>query len=353
MTVAIRDLNRAGFGKSLAFLFEFFKLSDMSGWITRNRSVGDSRARGSVRSEPQPIARQRLRRLRLIIWCGAATLGIVLWCAIWFLLDQTRRYEMNQALKDLQHLDHAFGASSIRWLGDIEVTLKNFEQSLLANRSRGQWLEQQQIQLGISGSRNAGLPISQAMAAEGEGESLAPIDYRYIDRQGLESERIVVGHSPPRPALASRLARPSELSRDYFQFHADSESESTYVSRPWRDIRTGQWRLNLSRRVNDRDGGFAGVVVATLDPNFLSRLFRAMDVGGLNSVFLLGDDGVVRLDSKSEYSLAGLDISNTMLFQGIRASHHLNSGHRTPAGSLLNPHNQWLGEDPISGAGKA
>ncbi|HLO77676.1 MAG TPA: ATP-binding protein, partial [Magnetospirillum sp.] len=60
---------------------------------------------------------------------------------------------------------------------------------------------------------------------------------------------------------------------------------------------SGRWSIQLTRRLDRADGGFAGVVVLSLDPQYLSDFYGSIDVGSKGAIMLVGRDGVVRASS--------------------------------------------------------
>jgi signal transduction histidine kinase len=82
--------------------------------------------------------------------------------------------------------------------------------------------------------------------------------------------------------------------RDYFRFHADSQKKELYISQPILGRASGRVVVPMSYRLEKADGQFNGVLLATLDPDFLGGLYRNVDLGRTGSVLLLGMDGVVR-----------------------------------------------------------
>ena len=55
-----------------------------------------------------------------------------------------------------------------------------------------------------------------------------------------------------------------------------------------------KWSIQLTRRLVDPSGNFAGIVAISLDPTFLARKFASINVGMRGSVSLLGSDGLLR-----------------------------------------------------------
>jgi PAS domain-containing protein len=66
-----------------------------------------------------------------------------------------------------------------------------------------------------------------------------------------------------------------------------------FVSPPFRSERPGQWLIAASRRLNNADGSFAGVVMAPLDLAYFGNTFRAVDLGPGGAVMLFHRSGVL------------------------------------------------------------
>ena len=80
--------------------------------------------------------------------------------------------------------------------------------------------------------------------------------------------------------------------RDYFRIHKQRADVGEYFSRVFAS-RTGQQdlRFGISRRINDPDGEFAGVVVATLRLTYFRRLLAKLNIGQHGTITLLRSDG--------------------------------------------------------------
>ena len=81
---------------------------------------------------------------------------------------------------------------------------------------------------------------------------------------------------------------------DYFLHHVDRDDDTLFFGRPIAGGGTGHSLIPLSRRLNDADGRFAGVVVVLLDAYYLARFYETVDLGHQGTVMLVGRDGVVR-----------------------------------------------------------
>ncbi len=72
--------------------------------------------------------------------------------------------------------------------------------------------------------------------------------------------------------------------REYFQGHRNDPYAGLIVSLPVQGRVSGQWSLVLSRRLNAADGGFAGVVAATIPLEYFGKRFHDMKLGEHGSI---------------------------------------------------------------------
>jgi len=80
--------------------------------------------------------------------------------------------------------------------------------------------------------------------------------------------------------------------REYFRVHRDNPEYGLHVDRPIRS-RLGVWFIGISRRIDNPDGSFAGVIVAALEPKYLQRFYESIDVGKEGAVTLMQPDGTL------------------------------------------------------------
>ena len=99
-----------------------------------------------------------------------------------------------------------------------------------------------------------------------------------------------------------RLPRtPVDLSdREHFSFHRDHTQDQLFISKPVLGRVSGRWSIQFSRRIRRPDGGFGGVMVISVAPEYFSTFFRSVDLGSNGVASLLGSDRVIRARSVVE-----------------------------------------------------
>lgn len=67
--------------------------------------------------------------------------------------------------------------------------------------------------------------------------------------------------------------------RDYFTQHRGSTDAGLFIGRAIKSRLSGRWTITLSRKLTDREGRFAGVVVAGLEPDYLDAFYGSLRQG--------------------------------------------------------------------------
>jgi PAS domain S-box-containing protein len=102
------------------------------------------------------------------------------------------------------------------------------------------------------------------------------------DRDGLITQLTLLDQAP----------RTDNSKSDYFQVQAESSTVGSYIGRPIRSQVTGEWMLPISRRLEEANGRFTGVLVAAVPVRFFEEFFRSLQVGRHGLVTLFRTDGV-------------------------------------------------------------
>ncbi len=113
--------------------------------------------------------------------------------------------------------------------------------------------------------------LARYLALIGESQSL-----RVADREG----RFVFDAS-------GMIASATITDRDYFRRNRDDPDGALVISEPIYARITHNWVITLSRRISDKEGGFAGLVQAAAQADFFQRFYTSLNLGEAQSVALL------------------------------------------------------------------
>jgi len=93
--------------------------------------------------------------------------------------------------------------------------------------------------------------------------------------------RIIISPDP-------KTLGPSVTDREYFNFHRTTETDQIFISPVESGRVTDKYHFRISRRMNNSDGSFGGVVLATVNPESFARYYRGLTIGSQNFASLLG-----------------------------------------------------------------
>ncbi|MBS7538280.1 GGDEF domain-containing protein [Ancylobacter lacus] len=133
----------------------------------------------------------------------------------------------------------------------------------------------------------------------------------------LDAQGNVILSSRPVPAGAN-LA-----DHDFFTVHAAHAGLGTHISQPFPALLGDEaWGIALSRRLNDREGQFAGVVVVALRLDFARALMRRLKLEPDDAVIFLNDRGILLMRDPSidGNGDTGRDMSGTSNAQAFIAA---------------------------------
>jgi len=82
--------------------------------------------------------------------------------------------------------------------------------------------------------------------------------------------------------------------REHYQGQVNAKSDTLYIGKPVKGRASGQWSLQLTRKLRQADGSFGGVIVASIDPAFVERFHHSINLGAHDGITLRGLDGVIR-----------------------------------------------------------
>jgi len=96
-------------------------------------------------------------------------------------------------------------------------------------------------------------------------------------------------------ASPSKNPKPVDLSdREHFRVHRDNPNLGLFVGKPVLGRVSQQVTIQVTRRLQAPDGSFGGVLVFSLNPDYLTSLHRQVDLGQTGNVTVAGNDSVIR-----------------------------------------------------------
>ncbi|MFZ2855358.1 MAG: EAL domain-containing protein [Rhodocyclaceae bacterium] len=221
--------------------------------------------------------------LHLLIGLLAALLLLAVWLHTLALIGEDRSRTVASAENDLVNLARVSEEHAERTLYSVDQTLR-----LVI----GQYREH-------SGKVNL-----KAMGEEGIFDSRILVQVAILDAQGL----LQLSNLP----FSGRI----DLSdREHFKTHRLPGRDELFISRPVLGRASGQWSIQVSRRINGKNGEFEGVVVVSLAPGYFTRFYADLKLGENSVAALFGLDGAVRarkIDNREDFSG---DLSPSPVFQ--------------------------------------
>jgi diguanylate cyclase (GGDEF)-like protein len=123
-------------------------------------------------------------------------------------------------------------------------------------------------------------------------------------------------------SLGRMPANANNADREYFQFHKAIDSNLPHIGSAIRSRTTGDWIIPLSRRINDADGNFAGVVLATIELVYFERFFDRFDIGERGVISLVLADGTLLARRPVIATIPGTSIADGELFSRYLKEHY-------------------------------
>jgi hypothetical protein len=218
-------------------------------------------------------------------------LGAILICLVWvtlfFFLKNEHDSAERAAIQNSTNLAGAFEEHLSRSISELDRSLKIIR--ALQARDRGRfdlvdWLRSNRI-------------LTDEV-----------LQITIVDRDG----KVTLGSFESAARTASD-PRDSE----YYRTHINASNDQLAIGKPVIDPAMGGWVLQLSRRIENDDRSFNGVIVATLDPAYLMRIYNSVNIGEHGYIRVVGLDGSVRATSGRETSVLGQDFSSSDLFKRV------------------------------------
>jgi len=232
------------------------------------------------------MTRTKSRRLQVVTMSIGVTIAALFWVGLLVDIDRLEAVYEHHTIDETQSLALAFEEQTERTFQAVDSALMTLKRDYEANPS-GFTL--------AAGLDRIDLPRDVVRRVA------------YIDAQG----RVVSTDT----GLTEDVV--SVVDRQYFLRHQQADV-GLLVSPPLKGRVSGNWGIQLSRRLQRQDGAFAGVIVATIDPQYLSEFFARVSPKPGSSVTLVGQDGLVRAHSPLVDGELGQDVSAGPLFVHLK-----------------------------------
>jgi len=212
--------------------------------------------------------------------------AVLLWSMIAGYLVQRHGAALEAAERDSRNLSQGFEENIQRTVEAIDTTIRALRVAI--KHDAGQFdLLRWERESGLS--RELTLQLSVA------------------DRDG---NMVGANTVPGRPVV-------SIADRPHFRDARDQDGDRLVISRPVLGRVSQRWSVQFVRKLTDAGGRFDGVIVASLDPAFLSRFYKSLDIGDA-ALLLLGRDGIVKAGASRAGTAQGEDLSGTALMHAAQ-----------------------------------
>ena len=219
---------------------------------------------------------------------GALLIGVV-WITLSFFLANERNSAERAAIQNSTNLAGALASHLSNSLGEVDRSLTVIA-ALYAQRPEN---------FDLLGSLKANRSLSDAISR-----------VSIVDRNGnvlLSSDASLRGKSVK--------------DRAYFKSQAEATTNELFVGKPiLSETAADKWTVELSRRILRADGRFDGVVSASLDSRYLTRIYNSVNIGQKGYIRVIGLDGIVRATSGDTMYVLGKDFSRADLFTSLASA---------------------------------
>ncbi|EFH11363.1 hybrid sensor histidine kinase/response regulator [Teichococcus cervicalis] len=188
----------------------------------------------------------------------------------------------------LRHIRHVEAEAKAGALARAETASRAVEQMLLRSFEAIEGLQdlaEARQRLAALGHANAAAALEEQLIGTVRQARFGVRQVAVIDAQGMLAWSSLPGWQPV--ALADRA---------HFQVPREGERRP-YISAPLVGRASGQVSVQVARRIEDSAGGFAGVVVVSLDPGPLAGALKELQLGEGRRIRVLRRDGVILAES--------------------------------------------------------
>lgn len=216
-------------------------------------------------------------RLRVVVILGAGLALLLAWALVAALLNVTLRNAMDAQTRHNSNLVLTLEEQTVRVLAAVDQATLRVQDAVKAAEFEAADLARFANETGL-----APLILTQLSLVKADGlfvgSNLDPTGSKtgQIDLSSRDHVKVHIAPEKP-PEMAQQLTR-----------------SGLFLGRPVLGKVSGKWTIQLSRKIMGPNGSTAGLVVASLNPEYFEDVYRGVKLGNFGSVTLLGDDSVVR-----------------------------------------------------------
>lgn len=195
-------------------------------------------------------------------WLAVVLMIVALWMHVDALVEQDRASAINNAVQNMSNLTKVAQEHALR-------TFRSADQALRFVKARYE-------------EQGAALDLKK-MVARGVIDADIFNQVGIIDAKGI----YISSNLPMTPGL--------DLSdREHFKVHLAADSTDLFISKAVLGRASKKWSIQLSRRINGKDGAFGGVAVVSIDAYYFTRFFGGLNLGMDGTAAMFGLDGEIR-----------------------------------------------------------
>ena len=231
----------------------------------------------------QKTARFLQRYLSAAIIVFAGCIVLLLWTAVIFLVRLERENTIQEVQTENANLARAFAEHTLRTLNYVDQLSR--------------LITSQYEKLG----RQFDLP-------------------RYLEENHVDGKLVinsVISDASGYTILSSqRTFQPTNLAdREHVKVHVARDTGKLFIGKPVFARVAKRWSFVATRRVNNPDGSYGGVVGMAVDPFYFSTFYSQVDLGKNSLVSLTGVDGIIRARLSNGDQTVGQDVSSGWVFK--------------------------------------
>lgn len=239
-------------------------------------------------SKPSDVSSVSLFRTSFAVTAGVCFLLFaagVYWAVLLSSHQDMQRYTQAQAWLRVTQMSRAVSAQVGAMLSGMDYTLRG----MVSDYESGDGKAFRRAVASVQEAYPSGTIVQVAVA-----DASGRVVYSSLDGQAQSSPGISI------------------FDREHFQAHLQDADRGLFVGRPVQGRVSKQWSIQLSRALH-QDGKFAGVLVLSLSPEYISRQLQAIFENPRDVILLLREGGTYLARSQHQAEVLGHDVPEERL----------------------------------------